>query len=174
MSKEYDDILALHSANIKKAFYWIRKSLPEILIDIPGVDYELMILLHDDTKTIPDEYDAYDEYLFGKHTKDTMRKFRLAKLQHHHTNAHHWQHWILVTNEGAVVPMDMPYECIVEMICDWWSFSWRDGDLYQIFDWYEENKKHMRVSKKTRVTIEDILDKLHAKLEKVRGPRKER
>ena len=58
MSARYDQLLEEHSKNVRKAFYWIRKSLPEILIDIPGVDYELRILLHDDTKTIPSQYEA--------------------------------------------------------------------------------------------------------------------
>ena len=62
MSAKYDKLLEEHSKNVRKAFYWIRKSLPEILIDIPGVDYELRILLHDDTKTVPSQYDAYDNW----------------------------------------------------------------------------------------------------------------
>ena len=95
MSAEYDRYLEEHLANVKKGFYWIRKSLPELLIELPNVDYELMILLHDDTKTVPSEYEPYDEYFYGKHKKDTLQKFRYAWLEHIHRNPHHWQHWIL-------------------------------------------------------------------------------
>lgn len=171
MSVKYDEYLEEHQANVRKAFYWIRKSLPELLIEIPNVDYELMILLHDDTKTIPSQYDAYDKYLFGPHSNDTEQKYRYAKLEHYNTNTHHWQYWILRDETGNII-LDMPYECIIEMICDWWSFSWRCGDLFQIFDWYEEHKKKIKLSKRTRDTVEDILDKLQAKIIKVRGPRK--
>lgn len=171
MSVKYDEYLADHHANVKKAFYWIRKSLPELLIEIPNVDYELMILLHDDTKTIPSQYDAYDKYLFGQHSDSTERDYRYAKLEHYNTNTHHWQYWILRDESGNII-LDMPYECIIEMICDWWSFSWQCGDLFQIFDWYEEHKKKIKLSKRTRDTVEDILNKLEAKLIKVRGPRK--
>lgn len=74
MSKEYDEYIKEHCANVRKGFYWIKRSLPEVLIDIPGVDYELNILLHDDTKYNNDEYDAYDEYFYGKNQKTVKRK----------------------------------------------------------------------------------------------------
>ena len=70
MSEQYDAYIKEHCANVRKGFYWIRKSLPELLIDIPGVDYELMILLHDDTKFNNDEYYAYDEYFYGPEHAD--------------------------------------------------------------------------------------------------------
>ena len=71
MSKEYDEYLKEHCANVRKGFYWIRKSLPEVLIDIPGVDYELMILLHDDTKYNNDEcVKAYVNDLLDKNKEE--------------------------------------------------------------------------------------------------------
>nr|DAE02562.1 MAG TPA: hypothetical protein [Siphoviridae sp. ctmYS12] len=30
--------------------------------------------------------------------------------------------------------MDMPYNYIIEMICDWWAFSWNKGNLQEIFN----------------------------------------
>ena len=172
MSAEYDRYLEEHLANVKKGFYWIRKGLPELLVELPNVDYELMILLHVDTNTVPSEYEPYDEYFYGKHKKDTLQKFRYAWLEHIHRNPHHWQHWVLRNDDGTNLILDMPYEYIIEMICDWWSFSWKNDDLYEIFDWYEENKKKIKLSKRTRDTVEDILDKLYNKILKVRGPRK--
>ena len=171
MSVRYDEYLDDHLANVKKGFYWIKKSLPELLIEKPGVDYELMILLHDDTKTIPSQYNAYDKYLYGPHSDTTEQEYRYAKLEHYNTNPHHWQYWILRDESGNII-LDMPYEYIIEMICDWWSFSWQKGDLFQIFDWYEEHKKKIKLSKRTRDTVEDILNKLEAKIIKVRGARK--
>lgn len=61
--------------------------------------------------------------------------------------------------------MDMPYEYILEMICDWWAFSWSKGNLGEIFTWYEEHKNYMKLSPKTRKTVEDILDKISDKFE---------
>lgn len=174
MSKEYDKMLETHSAAIRKAFYWIRKSLPELLIDIPGVDYELNILLHDDTKTVPSEYKAFDEYYCGKHTKNTMQNYRMAYLEHVHRNQHHWQYWILINDDGTKVNMDMPYEYIIEMICNWWARSWEEGDPYLIFTWYEENKSKIKLSKRTKDTVEEILDKLEAKLNQIEENKRKR
>ena len=75
-------------------------------------------------------------------------------------------------DDGTSTVLDMDYPYIIEMICDWWSFSWERGDLYLIFDWYNTRKKGIRLSKKTRATVEDILAKLEDRLIKVRGPRK--
>ena len=66
----------------------------------------------------------------------------------------------------------MEYPYIIEMICDWWSFSWEQDDLFQIFDWYDKHKKQIKFSRNTRKTVEDILRKLKEKIIKVRGPRK--
>lgn len=46
------------------------------------------------------------------------------------------------------------------MICDWWSFSWKSGNLYTIFDWYDEHKNYMILSDDTRKIVEDILSKI--------------
>ena len=54
----------------------------------------------------------------------------------------------------------MPIENIIEMICDWWSFSWNTGNLYEIFEWYEEHKNNMILSENTRGTVEYILEKI--------------
>ena len=61
--------------------------------------------------------------------------------------------------------MDMPYNYIVEMICDWWAFSWKDENLNEIFEWYEEHKEYMKLSDTTRHTVETILIRIKEKLE---------
>lgn len=175
MSAEYDEYLKKHIANVRKGYHWIKKSAPEILKEFnPPIDYEWHIFFHDDTKTIPCEYDPYDKYFYGGKAptkKDTI-EFEYAWLQHIHSNPHHWQHWILHCDDGRTLALDMPYGYVVEMICDWWSFSWDSGDLYEIFDWYNHNKKNIKLSRKTRKEVEEILDILYKTIERVRGPRK--
>ena len=61
----------------------------------------------------------------------------------------------------------MPYNYILEMVCDWWTFSWAKENLTEIFDWYNEHKSYMKLSDKTRKTVEDILDKKKKKLEEI-------
>ena len=172
MSEQYDERLAKHRANVKKGYNWIKRSLPELIPKELASTISFNIDFHDDTKTIPDEYEPLDQYYFGKKTRMSESNKRMAKLAHFHRNPHHWQHWVLITDGEGVVTMDMPYECIFEMVCDWWSHSWEQDDLWEIFDYYEKNKKTIKISKRTRNVVEDILEKLETKLTKVRGPRK--
>ena len=51
----------------------------------------------------------------------------------------------------------MPSIYILEMVCDWWSFSWAKGDLTEIFKWYDEHKDHMILHTETRKKIDILL-----------------
>ena len=142
MSIEYDQYLQQHKENVGKGLDWLRANLPLILL--PGPDYEWRIkMAHDESKSKPDEYQAYDAYFYGKNRSfQVVSDFNKAWLLHIHRNPHHWQYWVLINddpNAGTItIPMD--YEYIIEMICDWWTFSWADGDLTEIFTWYAEDK----------------------------------
>ena len=168
MSYAYDQYLAQHRANVSEAFYWIRDNLPE-LIDDEFEYYEHQICYaHDYSKNKPEEYAAYDAYFYG-HNRSyaVVQDFKTAWLRHIHQNPHHWQYWILFNDEpgeGCEL-MEIPYCYILEMICDWWSFSWGKDDLTEIFGWYDKRKDYMRINSKSRAIIEDILRKIAAKLE---------
>lgn len=172
MSIEYDEYLKKHESNVRKAYHWIKKSAPDILKG--DIDYSWHIDFHDDTKTIPDEYNAYDEYLFGKKTKYTEQNYRLARLGHIHRNPHHWQHWVLLTDDMGVIITEMPYEYIVEMVCNWWSYSWANDDLFSIFDYYEKHKSKIKLHKKSRDNLEEILKILEEQIIRVKGPRQKK
>lgn len=166
MSKQYDDYLKQHIANVSKGYNWLRTNLSHLLIGgIPDIDRQ--ISEHDRSKYIPDEYDAYDAYFYGKEkTPEVEKNFQLAWLQHIHRNPHHWQYWVLIhddPDEGETI-MEMPYNYIIEMICDWWAFSWNKGDLSEIFSWYEEHAAYIKLAPGTRVIVEDILWELRGRL----------
>lgn len=167
MSKRYDGYLATHRANVCNAFYWIQDHLPELFTG--DVDYKREVILsHDQSKYEPDEYYAYDAYFYGSEkTQQVKDDFKRAWLLHIHRNPHHWQHWILNNDEpeeGETL-LEMPHEQILAMICDWWSFSWKTGDLYEIFNWYDGHKDYIKLNAKTRATVEDILDKIKDQLD---------
>lgn len=168
MSRKYDLYLEQHKGNVAKGFHWIKENLPELIIDIPGVDYEHQICFeHDLSKSNLDEYEAYDAYFYGgNRSYYVVEEFRYAWLKHIHNNPHHWQYWVLINdepNEGEIV-LDIPYNYILEMICDWWAFSWNSGDLTEMFDWYEAHKDYMKLSSRTRRNVEYTLDKIREKL----------
>ena len=171
MSREYDLYLEQHKSNVKKGFDWIKNNLPELIpnnirLDCLDLVYQIGFA-HDDSKTSEDEYNAYDAYFYGgNRSYQVVQDFNYAWLNHIHRNPHHWQHWILINDEpdeGDII-LDMPENYILEMICDWWAFSWQNENLYEIFDWYDKHKDHMDLSDKTRKTVKDTLTKMYDKL----------
>lgn len=169
MSTQYDNYLEQHKEGVMKAYEWLMANLPDV---IQGrYDYEWQIATHDHSKNQHSEYDAYDAYFYGgNRSAKVVEEFNKAWLLHIHRNPHHWQHWVLINddpNEGEII-LDMPYNYIIEMICDWWSFSWRQGKLDEIFKWYDEHKDYIKLSTRTRDIVESILDKIKAKLEEIK------
>lgn len=65
MSRAYDLYLEQHKSNVKRAFDWIRENLPELTTDEASTADWLATFAHDQSKTLPDEYDAYDAYFYG-------------------------------------------------------------------------------------------------------------
>ena len=174
MSRQYDEYLKNHKENVVKAFRWFQKNLPE-LVDtnfiptLKDVDLEHQICFeHDESKFNQDEYSAYDKYFYGgNRSYAVVQEFNYAWLEHIHRNPHHWQHWVLISedsDDGEII-MDMPYQYIIEMICDWWTFSWRKGNLYEIFDWYDKHKDYIKLSTLTRMEVEIILGTIKEKLD---------
>ena len=168
MSFEYDMYLREHRGAVADGFYWMRDNIPEVLRDPEKYNYEHQICFaHDASKSEADEYKAYDAYFYGgNRSYAVVREFNYAWLRHIHRNPHHWQYWILVNDDPdeAEVVMDMPYNYIVEMICDWWAFSHMKGDLTEIFNWYDEHAGYMKLSDNTRKEVEWILGKMREKL----------
>lgn len=166
MSYEYDRYLRQHRNNVKRGFEWLLTNLPTVLTGQPDASWQI-IFDHDSSKNNDDEYLAYDTYFYGNNRSyEVTEEFKRAWLLHIHRNPHHWQYWVLNNddpNEGEVI-LDMPYNYIIEMICDWWSFSWQKGDLGEIFNWYDERSYYIKLSPKTRKTVEDILEQMRDRL----------
>lgn len=166
MSYQYDRYLEQHRANVKRGFDWISENLPELLTDEIDASWQIEFA-HDKSKNQTDEYEAYDAYFYGgNRSYAVVQDYQRAWLLHIHRNPHHWQHWILINDdpeEGEIL-LEMPYNYILEMICDWWAFSWNDGDPFEIFIWYNEHKNYMKLHPDTRKTVEDILDRIRDRL----------
>ena len=160
MSREYDDYIIDHVSNVKEAYFWLkeRKIISEELFD--------QISIHDLSKYTDFEYNAYDAYFYGRKTKKVQEDFDYAWLHHIHTNPHHWQHWVLINDEDGTYALEMPENYVIEMISDWWAFSHKKGNLYEIFDWYKSKKKNMILHENTRKLVEEILDKIKKELDK--------
>lgn len=168
MSYQYDRYLAQHKSNVEAGFRWLQKNLPEIT-EGSGAEHNI-VFAHDQSKTEPDEYGPYDIYFYGgNRSYGVVEDFRKAWLLHIHRNPHHWQYWVLINDdpeEGEII-LEMPYCYVLEMICDWWSFSWFKGNLLEIFSWYEERKSYIKLHPNTRRLVEDILGRIKNKLGEV-------
>lgn len=175
MSEQYDEYLDNHVSNVLRGYLWMTDN------GIMPYDSNLAQQLsqHDRSKQDPEEYDAYDTYFYGCDTKnrphDVELPFLYAFLHHLHHSPHHWQHWVLIQDTGEdhkEEVLDIPYNYVVEMVCDWWSFSWfkYDGsgdfnDLYGVFDWYDINKQNIKLSECTRRSVEEMLSALREELD---------
>lgn len=165
MSIKYDEYIRQHKANVAKGYHWLEYNLPELIKE----DCELQICTyHDQSKWDSEEYIAYDAYFYGgNRSYAVVQDFNFAWLRHIHKNPHHWQHWVLIHDdpEEDMTILEMPYNYILEMICDWWAFSWQKENLYEIFKWYDEHSKYMKLNDRTRKTVESILAKIKDKLD---------
>lgn len=126
MSDQYDAYLQSHRENVRRGLEWLQTNLPSVFEG--KIDYDWFIDFgHDLSKNEPDEYNAYDAYFYGgSRSHAVVEAFHRAWLLHIHRNPHHWQHWVLINDDPkeSEIVLEMPYHCIIEMICDWWAFSW--------------------------------------------------
>ena len=173
VKKQYDDYLTNHIDGVRKAFNWISENIPDAIDD---VSYELnyrsryetvskmndLINSHDASKYSDEEYEPYANWFYGD--EKSKEDFDIAWLHHQKVNPHHWQYWILINDEDGIECMDMPMMYIIEMICDWWSFSWSKGNLYEILDWYKQHKGSIMLSDTTRDRVETLIDSIISKL----------
>ena len=171
MSIEYDKYLHDHINAVNDALIWMADNLK-----IPGVtemnfsDAIWNTADHDKSKYDDEEYDAYDAYFYGgNRSYQVVQDFNKAWLHHIHNNSHHWQHWVLINDdkEEGIMPLEMPVVYVLEMIADWWSFSWRQGKLDEIFIWYAGHD-NIKLHKNTKKLVEDIFDAIQDKLDEVK------
>lgn len=175
MSKEYDQYLVNHKESVGRAYRWFKTNMPEFVQQslVGGMTLEELehqiLAAHDSSKTMFDEYPAYDSYFYSDAPKDeTQKEFSLAWLKHIHRNPHHWQHWVLLDEDTSdTLALEMPQNYVLEMLCDWWSFSWREWPLYEpdlIFERWDRHKDKMILHPKTKWRIHDTIWEMKDKL----------
>ena len=160
MNSEYNKYIIEHVENVKKAYNWLVEK------EIVSNQLFTQMNLHDISKWSREEYNAYDNYFYSKRTEKVKTEFNYAWLHHIHNNPHHWQHWVLVNDEDGTHALEMPREYVIEMICDWWAFSHKSGNLYEILDWYKSHKQNMILHENTKKLVEELLDRIKEELDK--------
>lgn len=165
MSLEYDNYLMQHRNGVNKSLEWLQKNCSYLFENVEFNALEIQ-LSHDKSKNDPEEYEAYDAYFYGgNRSYQVVQDFKRAWLHHIHHNPHHWQYWILINDDDGIECIEMPMQYVIEMICDWWSFSWNCGNLYKIFDWYDKHKDQIKLHDDTLYAVESILEDIKNKLD---------
>lgn len=130
---KYTEYLKEHIENVHKYFELIKPILgPDFFsnLDISMEELEQQLRAHDGSKWSVEEFLPYANHFYGENDEDA---FNIAVGHHFNNNPHHPEYW------GSAVKM--PMSCIIEMICDWGSFSLKGNDLNNIFKWWNDNKE---------------------------------
>lgn len=160
---DYIAYLDKHISGVKKAYAWLLDHHIDSKVDFGDEDViEENVGNHDKSKWSDEEFEPYAQYFYGSGYSPA---FNVAWNHHQKSNPHHWQYWMLIDDDSLVNCLEMPIEYIVEMICDWWSFSFSKGNLREIFSWYDSHKAVQTMGEKTRATVEAILAAIKAELD---------
>ena len=169
MSEAYDKYLEEHISNVLKAFKILWEALTPEWFESKGLSLTLMnyvLTEHDKSKYSKDEYDAYDEYFYpsednSKSKEEIQRDFDYAWLNHIHNNPHHWQYWVLREDDGDTKVLDMALQEVINMICDWMSFSIKRNSPFEWINFYNENieKDKILLGENTKKLVEDVIEK---------------
>lgn len=179
MSKEYDEYLDNHRDGVRAALNFILEKVPEIDDILPDIRifgtesaefiFRQISMYHDASKNNATEYPQYDNYFYPKENsgpKDKVKEdFDYAWLHHIHANPHHWQHWVLINDDDGTKALEIPDNYILEMVCDWMSFSINKGNLNEIFKWYEKAKEKQIMHPNSRKKVERLLEEIKKAIE---------
>lgn len=105
-------------------------------------------------------------------------QFDKAWLHHQNRNDHHWQYWVLINDQGEIVRtgssmfptlfrmlssetcLEMPEECVLEMVADWAGAGRAIHGRYDLASWYLKNKDNIVLHPKSRALVEKVIKEL--------------
>lgn len=151
----YTEYINTHKENVKKSFDWFMENLPELFEDIEIEELQELIDKHDESKFSEEEFLPYANRWFGD--KKKTKEYGLAWEHHWKNNLHHPEYW-----DGE----DMEYIYILEMLCDWMSFGFKENNLKDIVSFYWEKAredKEKNLSKNTKKILDAIINKIDNK-----------
>ena len=157
--EEYKNYIIEHKENVAKFADWLKENVPELFTEATSPDLlDELIEEHDESKWSEEEFEPYAQRWHG----DKVKTFEYEEAWKHHWthNEHHPEFWL-----GE----DMPYIYILEMICDWGSFSIKSGNMRELSDFYYNKAKddeEKNLSDATKEIIEEILTKIDSVLDK--------
>lgn len=163
--EEYEKYIIGHKERVKQFADWLKENLPDVFEGVDLEAFDEVIAEHDESKFSDEEFEAYALKFYGKQDingkpLDYVPGYDEAWLHHWMNNEHHPEFWL-----GE----DMPLIYILEMLCDWGSFSIDKGDLTELSKYYYEQARddeEKNLSDSTKEIIEDILSRMDTVLDK--------
>lgn len=134
------------------------------------------LLIHDLSKFLPDEFIPYARYFNGDYpdwhevkyqnytgpTKQSVaREFDKAWLKHQHRNPHHWQHWVLREDSGAIKLLPMPDRYRREMLADWIGAGLAITGKLEVWNWYEKTVDSRMLDSSTKNWVEGEIARIY-------------
>ena len=155
--KEYLEYIKANKERVEKFASWLKTNCPEVFEGVDLGHFDAMIREHDDSKFSEEEFEPYARFWYNDSDHyDYDPEYERAWEHHWLNNEHHPEYW-----NGE----DMPYIYILEMLCDWGSFSIDKGDLGELSDYYYNEAKEdseKALSDATQEIIEDLLVKINS------------
>ena len=121
--------------------------------------------MHDLSKFSPVEFFESVRYWTGKRSPILVAKEKTgisyAWLHHKGRNRHHYEYWVDKLDEGGV-PHKIPFEYVIEMVCDWLSaaktYHGDSSDLFKReYDWWCDHAGKLNIHNDTKQLIYKIL-----------------
>lgn len=110
-----------------KYFLYILNHKVNVLIECWKEGLYIQGVVHDLSKFSPTEFFPYAKKFYSGKPLDLEDElsWKYAWLRHQRRNKHHWEYWVINPNTKEALPMPKKY--VIEMVCDWRSFSRRWG-----------------------------------------------
>ena len=143
-----------HKERVQQFADWLKENCPEVFDSVDLDAFDEIIKEHDESKWSEEEFEPYAQHFFGDKKNDF--EFNEAWKHHWMNNEHHPEFWL-----GE----DMPYIYILEMLCDWGSFSIEKKDFKELSNFYynkARDDEEKNLSDNTKIIIEEILEKINS------------
>lgn len=130
-----------------------------VLIECWREGLYLQGIIHDMSKFSPQEFFPYAHKFYSKQNdENTDLRWKNAWLHHQNHNKHHWEYWIV--NKITKEALPMPKKYVIEMVCDWRSFSRKWGRVVKESNLVERmmNSNDIILHPKTR---EELVRMIH-------------
>lgn len=128
------------------------------------------LIIHDWSKFSLSEWKPYVEAFYGPKLLSSnmlaLRKDRFDKawLHHQHKNPHHWQHYVLRKDDGAIKCIKIPEKFVREMVADWCGAGRAITGEWEVRDWYETNRHKILLHPATQIQVVALINIVHLKL----------